>query len=225
MQALATVKQVVNKIIDIICREVMLRSNQNLGSLEFSARAPILASDVNSQEPHDKLSPRRWTTTNTGLTSKTGYIIEKKNELYGEVGYNAPWAYDLNFGSGPHPLPFEAIYEWAWKRRKEVIRDVPDLAEPRGDKDYWKLKDRFVKGRKVKTRAEKMVKGEVQSFDAERQYRIKLFKFAFYVWRSAQKYGIQPNFFFSDAVYTVWRDLPQLIKRGFANMEGVKVEY
>ena len=218
------VKAVVNALIEGLGSEILRRSVANLGSTEFSNRAPILASEIGSPVQRDKKKSRNWTTTNNGILARSGKFTHNRGKLEGEVRFDAPYAYFVNYGAMPHTAPFNRIYEWAWKRKKEILAEFPDLNPPKDDKVFWKMKDQYVTGRKVRTQAEKMVRGKVLTFDAERQYQVKLFTFAYMVWRSIQKYGVEPNFYFSDAVYQTWQDRERVIKYALRDVGGIKVE-
>lgn len=231
---MTTERQVINRIIQILGDEILLRATENLSSLEF-AQKKIMAVDVNSPEPYDKTEPRNWTITNTGVLAKTGFFDHDKKELKGTVGFGAPYAYSINFGQPPHTLPFPPIYEWAYKRRAEVL----DLLKKSGwlhwpskkrDPRIYQMYSTYVNTSlegpsKVSGLADKYAKGRTtKRVPTERNYDDQVFLFAYYTWSSITNTGVQPSFFFSDAVTTVAKDAKRLIAQGLRKMEGVKVE-
>lgn len=224
---MANENQVINRIIQIMLDEILKRSLENLSSKEFSRRE-ISARDVGASGK-DKPS-HNWTITNTSVLAKTGVKKHNYSSQTGEVGFTAPYAYYVNFGSVPGQIPFEPIYEWAWKRKAEIMADFKDkIIIPKKDKLYLDMKSRYIfendKGTKrVRTRAEKYDKGVVDSYDTDRQYREKIFAFAYWVWKDICKHGDDPTFFFSDAIWSTFHDLPKILRQELPKMKGVRVE-
>lgn len=219
--------QVIVRIIQIIGDEILKRSLENLSSKEFALRE-INANEIGVSGGRTK-KPHRWTITNTSVLAKTGYKQLDRANMKMEVGFSAPYANYVDKGSSPGAIPFEPLYDWAWKRKEEIMQAFgKDIIIPRNNRLYQDMKRRYIfdndKGKKrVKSRADKFDKGEVLSFDTDREYREKIFAFAFWVWKDIANNGVDPTFFASDAVWSVMQDLPRLLKEGI-KMEGVRVE-
>jgi hypothetical protein len=190
----------------------------------------------------DKTEPRKWSTTNTGVTAKSGRFHQDKRKKYGEVIWDVPWSYELNFGSGPHTMPFDKMYEWAYKRRVEIARDYPDMKDIKiNDARYWELYEQYVIHRfrtyqpkkgpymkvrgehRIETRAGKIQKSKYVEFETERSYNKVAFNFAYLVWQKIKARGTPPTFFASDAVVTTVHDLPSIIKSAVQRTKGVKL--
>ena len=150
---------------------------------------------------YDKSGKHQGTISNTGALAKSGY--RKRKGLTWEVGYDCPYAKPVNWGSGPHTVPVNKLYDWAWYRRKEDW--FPTLNEPKKNKDYDRFKTRF--------------KGDT----AGHRYEIRVFVFTYYIWKSIIKEGTEPTFFFSDAIHTTTRDAYKIVQKAFENSSEVKV--
>ena len=219
----------INNLIDGIGREILRRGTDNLSSVDFSLRAPMSAKD-NYSDFKDKTKPHQWSITNTGVTAKTGDFHQDKKKKEGEVIWDCPWSYELNFGTGPHTMPFDKLYEWAWKRQKEIqlMEGFGSWAVP-DDREYWTQYLRYQTptqaNRKpsLRTRGSKKTRGGVEEVSFERKFKEQLFIFTFRVWKAIQRKGTQPTFFASDAVVTTVHDLPDIIKAAVSRTKGVKL--
>lgn len=219
----------INNLIDGLGNEILRRGTDNLSSVDFSMRVPMLARD-NFSEYKDKNDPRKWSITNTGVTAKTGSFHHNKRNMSGEVIWDCPWSYELNFGSGPHAMPFDKLYEWAWKRQKEIAQiegfgtwQIPE------DRMFWTQYLRYQtptqinKKPSIQTRGSKKTRKGVEEVSFERKYKEQLFIFTYWVWRKIQARGTQPTFFASDAVVTSIHDLPSIIKVAVSRTKGAKL--
>lgn len=224
-------RELYNEIIDAVGQEILRRSVDNLNSIDFAVKSPILASEMNSPHPYDKTHLPRWTIANTGITAKTGKFTLRKSRRQGEVVFDCPWSYALNFGAGPHYTSFGNIYEWAFKRRKEIIRDIVELPTPsaREDPRFWKMYHDYHKDlsqsekAKVRTRAQKLRYGKVVNYAANRNFELLIFTFAYMVWRNIQKRGTAPTFFVSDAVIQTQLAGVEIIRQAIKNVEGARI--
>lgn len=186
---------VVKLIGDSLSNEILSKSVKNLSSLEFSRETQM---GYKYGSTRDKL-PHNWTITNKGTLARSGYKKADRKRLRWEVGFDSPYAYYVNYGSGPGKnVPFANLYDWAYKRKKEIKKTFPDLQYPRkkDNPEYYKFLDRYKGGSVKGHRIEKIP-----------------FLFAYYVWASIKKHGVPPTFFFSDAVYTSCRDVKKIITR------------
>ena len=180
---------------DSLSNEILMKSTKNLSSLEYSRETQM---GYRYGKTKDKL-PHNWTITNKGTLARSGYKKADRRRYRWEVGFDAPYAYYVNYGSGPGKnTPFANLYDWAYRRKKEIKKTFPDLQYPRkkDNPDYYKFLDRY----------------QGKSLKGHRVEKIP-FLFAYYVWAGIKKNGTPPTFFFSDAVYTSCRDAKTIIKR------------
>jgi len=203
-------KKVYNDITKIIGEtlkhEIFARSQENLSSKEFVTKELDYPNPVrdNSHE-----TQRKWTITNKNVLKKSGYQKSNKTTLKWEVGYDSPYAYWNNFGKPPHNANFEKLYDWAWYRRNE--EDFPNLKFPGKKNTIYNEFMRFYNRYKGK-----MVAGH--------RLERKVFVFAYFIMLKIKKKGVEPNFFFSDAVYTTIKDKDKLIKNALGKSGRYKVE-
>lgn len=193
-----TSSKVVNIVARALAMEIKRRAVRNLNSIEF-AQSKLDGTDY--RRSRDK--PRHnWSISNKGILARSGYVKSERRIARHECGFKAPYAYYVNYGTAPGAknVPFEEIYNWAYQRKKEIKKDFPELKFPRKKEnpDFYKFFARY-QGDKIK---------------GHRVERIP-FMFAYYTWAGIKKNGLNPTFFFSDAVYTTCRDAKRVIADAF----------
>ena len=204
-------KSILNAIATALTEEIRTRSLENLSSLDFSA---LSLSGMPYGSQFDKTGKHQGTYTNKGVLARSGYVKHSRGQIRHEVGFNAPYAYSMNWGSGPHIVPFEKLYDWAWYRRKEPW--FPKLPMPT-QKNQGELMKSFVKRYQV-TGSRKM--GNIGGH----KFNKAVFAFTFYVWNSIRQEGTEPTFYWSDAVYTTMQDKMKLVKNALSTVKGVTVK-
>lgn len=178
-------RKLVGVIGDALATEIFSRSQKNLASKQFAERS------MSFDGKHKKIK-RRWSISNTSMLSKSGYKKGNKRKLEWTVGYTAPHGKDVDIGSPPHWPNFEKLYDWAWYRRKEP--DFPsDLPRPTG-KNAVKLINKY-RG--------KMVGGH--------RFEWNVFNFTYYVATDISENGVEPSFFFTEAVKMTCRNASDII--------------
>jgi len=203
---------------EALANEIFVRSIENLSSQEFAERSPM-GMEYEDSQGRIKAKIRKWTITNAGELAKSMYKKGNKRDLRWEVGSDAPYAHANNYGHKPKWIDFDGIYEWVWKRRKEIKRDFASMkVPPRSDKGFWRLYEKKTKYiRKIWTPRTKgkgrRGKKTYETDFAPRSVETKLMAFAYYVWLDIKKNGLQPSFFFSDAVWTTQMDARSVVKR------------
>lgn len=218
---------IVKLIGDSLSNEILSKSVKNLSSLEFARETQM---GYKHGSTKDKL-PHNWTISNTGALARSGYKKSDRKRLRWEVGFDSPYAYYVNYGSGPGKnVPFANLYDWAYKRKKEIKKTFPALYFPskKQEPEFWKFWERYsgtytVKTKKhIKRMGKKSKLGSIGTSSVSSKFKKSIkghrvekipFLFAYYVWRSIKKHGVPPTFFFSDAVYTSVRDVKKIITR------------
>lgn len=47
-------------------------------------------------------------------------VIDKEQKLHKEIGSNCSYASFIEYGTNPHFPPLDVIYEWLWRKRKDL---------------------------------------------------------------------------------------------------------
>ena len=233
---------VVGIIGDALATSIFEKSQFNLTSVAF-------AEQVMSGKPYnsewDKDHQRHWTITNRSQLLRSGYKMGNKRQKRWEVGYEAPYAYATDRGAPPHVVPFEKIYEWAWYRKNEIKALKPYAALPSnittdsyqgGPMSHVKMAPRagtqarkdydYLLGKHYydnSSLGQKYANKHRNRYDKEKKYDQVVFDFAFWVWYGIKRHGVEPSFFFSDAVYVTKEHATEIITNAFVASGRVKV--
>lgn len=178
-------RELVKIIGDTLATNIFAQSQDNLSSIEFAGEEAEF--NVPGVGPRKKSNKRKWSITNKNGLKSSGYKKGNKTKLYWEVGYNSVYAYANNYGlpSGTN-VPFAKLYDWAWYRRREP--EFPQLKFPGKTHPMFKKFMKFYNRYKGK-----MISGH--------RLERNVFMFTYVVMLSIKKNGVEPSFFFSDAVY------------------------
>ena len=217
---------------DTLANNILQKSVDNLSSVEFSGKN---IPGERFGESKDK-KQNKWTITNRGALSKSGYKKADRKNLKWTVGFDAPHAYDVNFGTpGGGKVSFEKIYVWSYQRKKEIKSSYSEDVRFPKKKDnphfyrFWdkyrsvsvsmKKKSKLGKMGRIASNEKKNINvGGKKSISGKRIEKVP-FVFAYYVWLSLRKNGQPPTFFFSDAVYTTERDIRKILLSNSAKMK------
>ena len=198
-----TIKSLTKLIGNALSDEIFVRSQRNLSDKSFVAEEKTYPGP--SGAPLTSSTKRKWSITNKNALKRSGYKM-KTGELRWEIGYNIAYAYWVNYGQPRGRWKFEELYDWAWYRRRE--NDFPELSFPtkKNNPEFYKFYQRY-KG--------KMISGH--------RLERKVFVFAYYNAIHIQRDGTDPDFFFSDAIYTTIKDKKRIIRDALVK-GGLKVE-
>jgi len=229
-------RKIIGVVGDALSNEILMKSVKNLSSIDFSQRT-IPASEVG--ESGDSKPARQWSITNRAMLSKSGYKRSNKRELKWEVGFDSPTAYHVNYGAPRHTEPFENIYIWAYHRKPEIKKSYGSIKFPgkKQNPKFYKLWNKYhtaqVRSHRTKNLGRSRKFGKIGSASKVEVARKSIlgkrierlpFIFAYYVWLGIMKKGTPPTFFFSDAVYTTYRDARKIIEKSIIE-NGVKFVY
>jgi len=193
-------------MVEAFTLEIHERAERNLTEREFAERTdfdlPMKGHNPGGSKEHQ----RKWPISNTGKLQSTGKFKVNRSKLHGEVEYSAPYAEDVDRGAPPHWPNFDRLYDWAWYRRNEP--DFPDLKKPsKKDKEFWRFYNRY-RGKSI----------------GGHRFTWKVFIFCYLVAKKHSKNGVEPSFYFSDAVYSVFKDGDEVLKRYLKNKRRYEVK-
>jgi hypothetical protein len=203
-------RELIKIIGDTLSNAIFADSQDNLSSIEFAGTEAEY--EVPGIGPRKKSDKRKWSITNKNGLKSSGYRRSNKSKLEWVVGYNSDYAYANNYGQPPGVnIPFDKLYDWAWYRKREP--EFPDLKFPGKKSPYYKKFMKFYNRYKGK-----MISGH--------RLERKVFMFAYVVMLNAKKNGIEPSFFFTDAVYknTRAQNLKRLITNALSSDGRFRVE-